>query len=163
MSTIDDLERRIARIEATEEIKRLKARYAQASDSDYDWRSFQDLFTADGVWHSNAFGTYEGREAVGGFMKAIADTGSIGFAHHSMIPQWIDIAEDGLTAHGRWYLIEFATMPDADGVDRAVIITCIYEDDFRLEEGRWLIAKVDARFQFVSDWDKGWVEQQFRP
>lgn len=162
MGSLEDLERRIARIEDGEAIKRLKARYAQASDTDYDWRTFGTLFTDDGVWESNAFGTYHGREAVTGFMKNVADTGMIKFAHHSMIPQWIDVAEDGQTAHGRWYLIEFATMPDAAGSDRAVIITCIYEDDFRKVDGQWLFTKVGADFQFVTDWDKGWVEQQFR-
>ena len=162
MASLEDLERRIARIEDCEAIKRLQARYAHACDKGYDDALFGTLFTEDAVWESNAFGTYRGRAEVAGFVKTVRETGSIKFAHHSMIPQWIDVAEDGRTAHGRWYLIEFATMPDAAGVDRAVIITCIYENDFRKVSGEWLFTKVGANFQFVSDWDKGWVEQQFR-
>lgn len=161
MSSIDELERRIGRIEDAEAIKRLKARYAQASDSNYDYEHFATLYTEDAVWESNAFGTFHGRAEIRGFMKKVHDEGIIKFAHHSMIPQWIDVAEDGQTATGRWYLIEFATMPDAEG-DRAVIITCIYDDAFRKVDGEWLFTKVGAAFQFVSDWDKGWVEQQFR-
>lgn len=162
MASIEDLEQRIARIEDCEAIKRLQATYAHACDKGYDDVLYATLFTEDAVWESNAFGTFTGRAEIKGFVKGVRETGSIKFAHHSMIPQWIDVADDGRTAHGRWYLIEFATMPDAAGVDRAVIITCIYENDFVRVDGEWKFTKVRANFQFVSDWDKGWVEQQFR-
>lgn len=162
MGSIEDLEKRVARIEDAEAIKRLKARYAQASDTGYDYDLFASLFTEDAMWVSNAFGTFTGRGEIRGFVKQVQETGTIKFAHHNMVPQWIDVADDGQTAHGRWYLIEFATMPDAQGVDRAVIITCIYEDDFRRVDGEWKFTRVGADFQFVSDWDKGWVLQQFR-
>ena len=162
MGSLEDLERRIARIEDCEAIKRLQATYALACDKGYDDVLYASLFTEDAVWASNAFGTFTGRDEIGGFTRGIREQGTITFAHHSMIPQWIDVAGDGQTAQGRWYLIEFATMPDAAGVDRAVIITCIYENDFRKVSGEWKFTKVDANFQFVSDWDKGWVIQQFR-
>ena len=162
MGSIEDLERRVARIEDAEAIKRVKAMYAKASDTGYDDVLFGSLFTEDATWESNAFGTFHGRTEIAGFVATVRVPGIIKFAHHNMVPQWIDVADDGLTAHGRWYLIEFATMPDAQGVDRAVIITCIYEDDFRKVNGEWLFTKVGADFQFVSDWDKGWVVQQYR-
>ena len=162
MGSLEDLEKRIARIEDAEAITRLKAMYAKASDSGYDYKLFGSLFTEDAVWESNAFGTFHGRGEIAGFVKKTGEEGLIKFAHHSMVPQWIDVADDGQTAHGRWYLIEFATMPDAAGIDRAVIITCIYENDFRKVNGEWKFTKVGADFQFVSDWDKAWVEQRFR-
>jgi hypothetical protein len=162
MGSIESLERRIARIEAAEAIRRVQAKIAFASDDGYDPVLFGSLFTADAVWESNAFGTFTGRAAIEAFIRDVRKQGLISFAHHSMIPQWVDIAEDGHTAHGRWYAIQSATMPDAGGSDRAVIIACTYENDFAQVEGEWRYTKVSATFHFVSDWDKGWVEQPFR-
>lgn len=156
-----DLEQRIARIEDTRAIERVKAIYAQACDSDYDLEQFLSIFTEDAVWESTAFGSYRGHDGLRQFML---DTpwGTSRFVHHSMIPQWVDIAEDGQSARGRWYLVEFASRPDPQGDDRAVLILGIYTDDLVKVDGQWKIRHCFADFKCNSDWDKAWVEQQYR-
>lgn len=155
------LERRIARQEDHAAIERVMALYAKACDTDYDDALFCSLFTEDGVWESNAFGVYRGRAEIEGFMLN-ADWGAIRFVHHSMITQWIDIADDGSTATGRWYLVEFASRPAPDRSEKAVIIAGVYTDRLVKLDGEWKIAHCQADFAFNSDWDKGWVKQQFR-
>ena len=44
------LERRLARLEAAEEIRQLKARYAEVCDTGYEPERMVPLFTADAVW-----------------------------------------------------------------------------------------------------------------
>src|SRR5260221_6833983 len=60
-----DLEQRIARLEAIEEIKQLKAQYAQVCDDGYKPEGMVPLFTEDAVWadSSGGLGRHEGREA----------------------------------------------------------------------------------------------------
>ena len=54
MGSLEDLERRIARVEDVTAIERVMALYAKACDTGYDHELFASLFTADGVWESNA-------------------------------------------------------------------------------------------------------------
>ena len=162
-SRLAALERRVARLEDVAAIERVKAVYAQACDTDYDVDLFLSIFTEDGVWQSNAFGTFSGHDGLTTFMRD-ADWGTIRFVHHSMIPQWIDVAEDGQSARGFWYLVEFASRPGPpdDRADRAVVIAGTYDDEFVKVGGEWKIKRCLADFAFNSDWDKGWVEQRYR-
>ena len=56
-----DLETRLARLEAVEEIRVLKARYAAVCDTGYDPDGMTPLFTTDAVWDGgDRFGRHEG-------------------------------------------------------------------------------------------------------
>ena len=92
------------------------------------------------------------------------DWGELRWVNHSMITQWIDVAGDGQSARGLWYLVEFATRPGLpdDRADRAVIIAGTYEDELVKVGGEWKITRCIADFAFNSDFDKGWVEQRYR-
>ena len=162
-ATLAALERRVARFEDVAAIERVMALYAKACDTGYDHELFASLFTADGVWESNAFGSYRGRDELAGFVRD-ADWGEIRWVNHSLITQWVDVADDGQSARGFWNLVEFATRPGPPDsrADRAVVIAGTYEDELVKVVGEWKITHCIASFAFNSDWDKGWVEQRYR-
>ena len=161
-----DLESRIARLEDIEAIKNLKARYAYYCDHGYDADGMASLFVEDSSWESNAFGNYRGRAAIHAFQSDVSK--QIRWALHFMICPVVNISADGESATGTWYLIEFATMVRADhaedtGVLDAVVMSAVYNDTFVRENGEWRFKKVEVEFHQVSDLDKGWVLQKFRP
>ena len=50
-----ELAQRVARLEAIDEIKRLKARYCAYCDDDYDPEGIAGLFVEDGLWDGERF------------------------------------------------------------------------------------------------------------
>ena len=165
MSTPDvqDLVRRVQRLEDLESIKRLKAEYATICDEGYDPDRIAALFVEDGTWSGGSYGTYTGREEIAGFFRAISET--FQWALHYTVTPAVDVAEDGRTAHGRWYIWEPVTMARTDDpttVD-AVVLMAQYDDDFVKVDGRWYFQTLRADIQHVTDWDKGWVVQPSRP
>ena len=159
--TGEPLEERIARLEDIESIKQLYNQYATYCDNGYDAEGMGSLFTDDAVWDSNKFGTYEGRDAIKGF---IVEAGKqILFALHYMDNPSIDVADDGQTATGRWILFEPAVMTreGEDGVD-SVIITGDYENDFVKVDGEWRIKYVRANFRTIANLHEGWHDGRFR-
>jgi SnoaL-like domain len=164
--TGESVEARLARLEDIEAIKALKARYAYYCDHGYDADGMASLFVEDSTWTSNAFGTYHGREAIRAFQANISS--QILWALHFMICPVVDVSDDGQNATGSWYLVEFATMvrgsdvPEPDVRD-AVVMSAVYNDTFVREDSQWKFKKVEVEFHQVSDLDKGWVLQKFRP
>jgi hypothetical protein len=160
--TGQDLESRIARLEDVEAIKSLKARYAYYCDHGYDADGMASLFVEVSLWTSNSFGTYEGKAAIHKFQSTISS--EILWALHFMICPTVNVSDDGQTATGSWYLIEFATMTRPSGGDAtdAVVMSAIYNDTFVKEDGEWKFKKVEVECHQVSDLDKGWVLQRFR-
>lgn len=154
------IEKRLARLEDVEAIKNLKHQYAHCcSDPGYDPDGFASLFVDDAVWESDAFGTYDGREAIHSFIANLRE--ELLWALHYMVNPVIDVADDGLSARGMWVLLEPATMTSSDGPD-AVLMTGNYSDDFVKVGGEWKFKKVHVHFHQVSNLDQGWVRQPFR-
>ena len=95
----DELERRLAKVEAAEEIRRLKAHYAEICDTGYEPDRMRPLFTRDAVWDGGErFGRYEGVDAVCGFFAGVSS--QITWALHYMVAPRITIADDLQTATG---------------------------------------------------------------
>ncbi len=160
--TGESVESRLARLEDVEAIKNLKARYAYYCDHGYDADGMASLFVEDSLWTSNSFGTYHGRAEIHEFQSKISS--EILWALHFMICPTVNISDDGQTASGSWYLIEFATMtrPPRNDMNDAVVMSAVYNDTFVRENGEWRFKSVSVVFHQVSDLDKGWVLQKFR-
>ena len=151
----------MARLEDVEAIKNLKARYAYYCDHGYDADGMASLFVEDSLWTSNSFGTYQGRAAIHEFQSKISS--EILWALHFMICPVVDVGDDGQTATGTFYLIEFATMTRPGGDEKdAVVMSAVYTDKFVRENGEWRFKEVSVEFHQVSDLEKGWVLQKFR-
>ena len=133
------VEARLARLEAIEAIRELKARYADVCDTGYDPVRMRPFFTEDAVWDGGPrFGRYEGVDAICEFFAGIS--GTIVWALHYMVAPIVEVLGDGRTASGSWYLLEPCTIVADDG-PTAVLITGTYADRYRREEDGWKFAE----------------------
>jgi SnoaL-like domain len=156
---LEELTARMQRFEDIEAIKQLKARYAECADRG---QNLLDLCTDDIVWDGGErFGRHAGKAALREF--AVKNAKVITWTLHYMVPSVIDIAEDGRSARGSWYLWELATMPNNEtGKSEAVWIGGTYEDTFVKENGRWKFKTVTLRLDVLSPYADGWVKTRFR-
>ena len=155
----ENLEARVARLEAIEDIRALKARYADVCDTGYDPDHMRPLFTEDAFWDGGPrFGRYEGVDAVCGFFRDVSS--QITWALHYMVAPVIEVSDDLQSATGSWYLLEPCTMTTDDG-PRAVVITGRYADSYRREANGWKISGLTLDCQTISPLDEGWVRRPF--
>ena len=105
---------------------------------------------------------YEGREAIKEFFAGIS--GTIRWAFHGLTNPSVVIADDGMSAVGRWYSIALATMVRNDGEDGldSVVMTANYDDGFVLEDGEWRFKHLKCTIHQSSNLDRGWADQPFR-
>jgi hypothetical protein len=158
-SVSTDLDARLARLEAIEAIRILKARYADVCDTGYDPVRMRPFFTEDAVWDGGPrFGRYEGIDAVCEFFAGISS--EITWALHYMVAPIVEVADDGETATGSWYLLEPCTISTDDG-PRAMLITGRYADRYRKEPDGWKFCEVVLDCQTVSPLDEGWARRRF--
>jgi SnoaL-like domain len=155
----DDLERRVARLEAAEEIRRLKARYAKVCDTGYEPDRMVPLFTADAVWDGGErFGRYEGIDAIHGFFAGVSS--QIVWALHYMVAPAIEGDGDAETASASWYLWQPCTVVGDEG-PQAVWLTGTYADRYRKDADAWKFARVQLECQTISPFEEGWVRRPF--
>jgi hypothetical protein len=149
---------RMQRFEDIEAIKQLKARYAECADRGHD---LLDLCAEDIVWDGGErFGRHAGKAALREF--AVKNAKVITWTLHYMVPSMIEVAQDGLSARGSWYLWELATMPNTEtGMPEAVWIGGTYEDTFVKENGQWKFKTVTLRLDVLSPYADGWVKTRF--
>lgn len=152
----DDLAQRIAKLEATEEIKKLKSRYAQACDDNYNPETMRTIFSKDAVWDGGTpFGRHEGQDAICEFFAEVSS--QITWALHYMLTPEIEVADDAKTAIGTWYIwMPFTTSTD-DG-PQAAWVGGIYKDQYRLEAEGWRISNLEVDLQIMSPYEDGWAK-----
>lgn len=154
MST--DLATRVAKLEAAEEIRSLKARYAKVCDIGYPPDEMVPLFTEDAVWTdvTGRFGTHEGRDAICDFFAGVSE--SISWAGHYMIGPKITVDDDLVNAQGTWYLFQPCII-DGD----AVWLAGSYADQYRFEDDAWKMARLELTLEVVTSFEEGWAKQRF--
>lgn len=150
-----DLEHRIARLEAIEAIKQLKAVYAEACDESYDPVKMFPLFCADAVWEEpRVFGRFVGREAICEFFAGVS--APISWALHYTDAPRIRVADDLESATSSWYIfMPFTT----EGSPTWLMAT--YDDEYRVEDGAWKFAHVSVNIQRLTPFSEGWVKTPF--
>ena len=154
-----DLETRVAKLEAIEDIRRLKARYAELCDDGYKPEGLSALFTADAIWDAGPeFGRHVGKDEIYRFFDGVSKR--LVWASHLMIDPSIEVADDLENASGRWYLLEPATQKEGDE-DVAVWISGVYTDTYRKEADGWKFAKVELVLHCIAPHDEGWVKTPF--
>lgn len=155
----DDLAIRVAKLEAAEEIRHLKARYAAICDNGYLPEPMRPLFTADAVWDGgDKFGRHEGFDAIYAFFDGVS--ASLTWALHYMVAPIVEVADDLTTATGQWYLWQPCTIVTPDG-PQATWLTGTYADRYRREDGVWKFSEVKLTFECITPIDQGWVRKQF--
>ena len=155
----NELETQVAKLQAAEDIRALKTRYAAVCDNGYLPEPMVPLFTKDAVWDGGErFGRHEGIDAIYRFFDGVS--GQITWALHYMVAPVIEVADDLETATGTWYLLEPCTIVTEDG-PRPVLITGTYADRYRREADGWKFSEVKLDCQTVSPFEEGWVRKPF--
>jgi hypothetical protein len=149
---------RLAKLQAAEDIRHLKARYADVCDTGYDPERMRPFFTDDAVWDGGRFGRYEGMDAICGFFAGVS--AQIVWALHYMVAPVITVDDDLVTARGSWYLWQPCTLVTPDG-PRAMWLTGRYADRYRRERDCWRFSEVLLDVQTVSPLEEGWVHRPF--
>ena len=139
MTSIDELARRLARLEAVEQIERLKYRYLRACDRK-DPESMRQCFVRDGAEIDyGPLGTFEGRDQLVDLYTRLALRREDGTwlyhdIHQGHHPE-IDVTGEG-KATGRWTLSFMRVNLENRVIEQASIE---YVDSYELEDGAWKI------------------------
>jgi hypothetical protein len=163
----DDVHARLAKLEAIEEIRDLKARYAQACDAGYDPDVMVSFFTDDACFVQDAAPEVEdfgGARAVGGeaIYHFFADAREkIVWALHYMIAPSIEIGDDFETATGTWYIWMPCTI-EVEGGPEAIWMSGTYRDRYRKDRGTWKFSEIHITLQTSSPFAQGWVKERFK-
>lgn len=162
--SISELNARLTRLEDIKAIEQLKYTYAGFCDDGYNPDGIAGLFTEDGRWIVDGEGaTLTGRDAIHAHFTTLSER--ISWALHYMIAPNIEIDPSGDRAKGTFYLLCLCTIEQTEDPSKkdAVILTINYRDTFVKKDGRWYFEELIGLTHQVSNWDKGWVEQPFRP
>jgi ketosteroid isomerase-like protein len=152
--SLEDLEKRVRRLEDIEAIRELKARYCAYCDDGYDPDGLASLFTEDAVWDGGQLGRFEGKEAIRKFFRGTSRR--VSFAIHNVMNPIITV--DGDRASGRWYLLQPLTFAEGP---RAAWLAARYSDEYVRIGGEWKFRNVKIDLSFMTPYDEGWVQTQF--
>lgn len=148
------IEERLAALEAIEEIRKLKARYAAACDDNYNADAIAALFVEDAVWDGGALGKAEGREAIRKFFRGAPKF--FPFAMHNVMNPIIDV--DGDRATAEWNLLQPATMAKGN---QAVWLAATYHDEYVRVGGEWKFKRLTVTPRFLTTYEEGWARKPF--
>lgn len=144
-----DLELRLARLEAKEDVRATVARYCELNDEITSLEALVGLFTEDAVM-TNPAGEHRGRDAISRYYHAFFD-GSVQFARHHTMNQVIDIPEPDVARHRSYFL----AMLGKDGESR--IAFGRYDDVLVRTDGRWLFSTKVNDVVGITTVDAGWA------
>jgi len=161
--TVAELAQRLSRLEDIRAIEQLKYRYAGYCDNGYDPEGIASLFAEDGRWVVDGEGgSMTGHEEIKAHFRALSE--KITWALHYMIAPRIELAADGQSATGYFYLLCLCTIESSEDSFKKdpVILTINYTDQFVKRDGAWYFQELLGKTHQVSNWDQGWVKQPFR-
>lgn len=148
-----DLAARVRRLEDLEAIRQVMGDYVLAADNrrgySVDVESTMRLFATDGIWDGGArYGRHEGWNAVRDYL--LQGRAGIDWSLHHLSNPLIEIAADGQSARGRWYLIELARMLNADsGRTEMTWLGGVYDAEFVREAGAWKFKRLKFDCQTI--------------
>jgi hypothetical protein len=148
-----NLEQRLRKVEAAEEIRILKADYCDLCDAGYPADELCALFTHDGVWDGAEMGVFEGHEALHRFFTNMPSVMS--FAIHHVTNSAVQVSDDASSARGRWYLLQTATVKASD---EAVWLAAHYDDEIVATDAGWRFRRVQLRSRFYTSYEAGWAK-----
>lgn len=142
VSNIEDLKRRVDRLEGRAEISELVSAYAIACD-EHDMPRLTGLFTEDAVFDSpSGFMLAQGRTAIAEmFVRLFKIRGP---AYHWTHDHFVSFSATDPDAATGLVLSHAETSPDG----QVSLAAMRYEDVYRREQGRWLFAKRVIKFLY---------------
>ena len=140
---MDTLESRIARLEAIEAIRQLKARYLSACDQK-DLEGIRDCFLdGDVVIDFDRVGRFQSAEELLAVFRQYGDLPHIVEMHHGQNPQITVLGADHASA--TWGLYYHLIDTESNSVTQ---LGGFYEDEYRMQTGDWKIST--TRFRVSS-------------
>jgi hypothetical protein len=152
LSALDD---RAQRLRDAADIKRLQRAYGHYVDRAW-WHDVADLFAEDASVEFGNDGVWVGRERIREYFLRLGN-GETGLQHgqinnHMQLQPVVHIADDGLTAQGRWRAF---SMVGQFG-EKALWAEGPYENEYVKEDGVWKISRLRWYPTFVVPYEEGW-------
>ena len=150
---LEELAKRIVRLEDIEAIKQLKARYCSICDDDHNPDRITSVFSEDAVWEGRGIGHAAGHAAIRelfiGFQR------SISYSQHMVLNPIIDVNGDRATAV--WYFFGPFTMREGN---QAKWLTARYHEDYAKVDGEWKIHHLRVKGPAISaNYETGWAKK----
>lgn len=154
---VEAAERRLARMEDIEAIKRLQRAYGYYLDKGF-WQAIADLFAPDGTIEIAARGVYR-RDRIYRFLRDCIGCQADGLApgqllNHMQLQGIVTLSDSGETAQGRWR----AFIQVADFGRSATWAEGPYECTYRKVDGLWTIASLIWFPTYYTPFDQGWAK-----
>lgn len=130
------VEERLQRLEDIEEIRQLKAQYAEACDDDHNGDRVIALFVPDGVWHQVSLPPCNGHAEIRAFMMNIRESGRLRNSSHMFTNPMIEV--DGDNAIGHWKFVMVYTGNAPDDTTQYHRILGYYDEEYVRVDGAWM-------------------------
>jgi len=160
--TLAALLARLDRVEAHQAVADLMSSYINACDLAKDIDRIVEHFTPDAVWEGVGrnieFGTWQGREAIAANFRGVQERQP--FTYHYLTNQEIRVADDALSATGRWLCFEPSTIREGT---LPVWIGLAYDNTFVRDGEQWFISHLAVDTLFATPYGKGWGVEMFTP
>jgi len=120
---------RLQRLEDIEQIKTLKARYAEALDNRFNGDQISALFCEHGTWQVGEDQTsIKGRDAIKQLCTTLAN--NISWSIHYFFPSVVEVGEDGIHANASFYVLDLQTLKNQANKDEAYLFAGTFKDTF---------------------------------
>ena len=149
---------RSGRIRDINELENLQRIYGYYTDKML-WDHVVDLFTDDATLEIGLSGVYAGKDSIRSYLYSLSD-GRQGplegvLYEHLQLQPIITLADDGLSAQGRWRtLIQTGTYGAGSGGQWG---EGPYENVYVKEDGVWKISKLRWYATFIAPYEGGWL------
>ncbi len=163
--SVEDTRSRLAAVQARAEhvadvnaIENLQGSYGYYTDKML-WDEVVDLFADDGTLEIGPSGVYVGKDSIRRYLLSLSG-GRQGplegvLNDHFQLQPIVTVADDGLTAKGRWRLFLMTGVSGAGSGGNWG--EGVYENDYVKENGVWKIRTLHWYANFVAPYEGGWL------
>jgi hypothetical protein len=145
------LQQLVTRLEDERDIEILQRTYGYYVDRN-NWSEIAQLFAGDGTLEIGGRGVFTGRKRVQQYLEWLGSPVHGRLYDHTQMQPVVHVSPDGRSAKGRWRALVFG----GDYGAASVFGDCIYENEYRKVNGKWMIAKLHAYFVMYTDLTQGW-------
>jgi hypothetical protein len=163
--SVEDARKRLATVQAraervadVNEIQNLQGSYGYYTDKML-WDEVVDLFADDGTIEIGPSGVYVGKESIRRYLLSLSG-GLQGplegvLNDHFQLQPIVTVADDGLTAKGRWRLFLMTGVSGSGSGGNWG--EGVYENEYVNENGVWKIRSLHWFGDFVAPYEGGWL------
>jgi hypothetical protein len=150
---IAQLKLQVQHLDDQRQIEILQRTYGYYVDKNL-WGQISDLFTDDGTLEIGGRGIFVGKARVLQYLEWLGKPQQGRLYDHTQIQPIVDVSPEGNVAKGRWRALVFG----GDLNRTSIIGDCIYENEYRKENGIWKITRLHAYFEMYSTLEQGWSD-----